>query len=139
MTRKMLTLVLLALFLLIGSNVQASEKQKRIKEVKLSSKDRIEKPAVKIEKRGDRNYVVGTILIDAKPESIWDVLVDYRHAPQVFKNLKLCEVVGQRGQIKLVRQIANTGSPIKFDYIVALVEKNRTASNGQEIPAHLKK
>jgi ribosome-associated toxin RatA of RatAB toxin-antitoxin module len=62
-------------------------------------------------------------LINAKPETIWDILVDYPHAPQVFKNLKLCEVVGQRGPIKLVRQLVNTGSPIKFDYTVALVEK----------------
>ncbi len=123
MLRRILTLVLLALSLLFGNNAQASEKQKRTKEVKLSYVAQIEKPAVKIEKRGDRNYVVGTVLIDAKPESIWDILVDYPHAPEVFKNLKLCEVVGQRGPIKLVRQVVNTGSPIKFDYTVALVEK----------------
>ncbi len=83
----------------------------------------IEKPSVKIEKRGDRDYVVGTILIEAEPESIWEVLVDYPNAPEVFKNLKSCEVVGQKGKAKLVRQLVNTGSPIKFDYTVALVEK----------------
>ncbi len=123
MTSRILTFALLALFLLIGNDALGSEKQKHTKEVKLSYVAHIEKPAVKMEKRGDRNYVVGTILIDAKPESIWDILVDYPNAPQVFKNLKLCEVVGQRGPIKLVRQLVNTGSPIKFDYTVALVEK----------------
>jgi ribosome-associated toxin RatA of RatAB toxin-antitoxin module len=123
MTRKILIFIFLSLFLLSGSNVQATEKEKRTKELKLSSIGKTEKPSVRIEKRGDRNYVVGTVLIDAKPESIWDVLVDYPHAPQVFKNLKLCEVVGQRGQTRLVRQLVNTGSPIKFDYTVALVER----------------
>jgi len=120
MFRRILILVLLALFFLIGENAKASEKQKA---KGLSHMMKLEKPAVKIEKRGDRNYVVGTVLIDATPESIWNVLVDYPNAPKVFKNLKSCEVVGQRGAVKLVRQIVNTGSPIKFDYVVALVEK----------------
>ena len=80
-------------------------------------------PSVRVERRGARNYVVGSVLVDAKAESIWDVLVDYPHAPQVFKNLKACEVVGQKGPAKLVRQRVNTGSPIKFDYTVALIEK----------------
>jgi ribosome-associated toxin RatA of RatAB toxin-antitoxin module len=81
------------------------------------------RPSVKIEKRGERSYVVGTILIDAEPEAIWDVLVDYPHAPEVFTNLKSCEVVGQKGEAKLIRQLVNTGSPFKFDYTVALVEQ----------------
>jgi hypothetical protein len=123
MTRRILTFVLLALFLLLADEAQASEKQKAADQIRLSNATKIEKPAVRIEKRGDRNYVVGTVLIDERPESIWDILVDYPNAPQVFKNLKLCEVVGQRGPIKLVRQLVNTGSPIKFDYTVALVEK----------------
>jgi uncharacterized membrane protein len=81
------------------------------------------KPVVRIEKRGQRNYVVGTIVIDAKPEPIWEILVDYPNAPQVFRNLKRCEVVGQKGQVKFIRQLVETGSPIRFDYIVALKEE----------------
>ncbi len=122
MTRILIS-ILLALFLLSGENAIASEKHSRTKELGHSDVAIIEKPVVKIEKRGDRSYVVGTVLIDAKPESIWDVLVDYPHAPKVFKNLKSCEVVGQRGSVKLVRQLVNTGSPIRFDYTVALLEK----------------
>lgn len=115
--------VLLAMFVLTGNEAQASKKQKSEDQFRLSNATKIDKPAVRIEKRGDRNYAVGSVLINERPESIWDILVDYPNAPQVFKNLKLCEVVGQRGPIKLVRQLVNTGSPIKFDYTVALVEK----------------
>ncbi|CAN5950781.1 unnamed protein product [Sphagnum jensenii] len=111
------------LFLLVGNNAQASEKEERTNAMKVSRAANMEKPLVKIEKRGNRNYVVGTVLIDAKPEAIWDVLVDYPHASKIYKNLKSCEVVGTKGAAKLVRQIVNTGSPITFDYTVAPVER----------------
>jgi uncharacterized membrane protein len=123
LVKRILILVLMALIFLYGKDAEASQKQKRLKDAGESSMTKIEKPLVQIEKRGERNYVVGTVLINAEPESIWDVLVDYPNAPQVFKNLKSCEVVGQKGKAKLIRQLVNTGSPIKFDYTVALVEK----------------
>jgi uncharacterized membrane protein len=79
-------------------------------------------PRVKIEKRGARSYVVGTVSINAQPENVWNVLVDYPKAPEVFENLKLCEVVESKGRVKLVRQVVRTGLPFEFDYIVALTE-----------------
>ncbi len=123
MVNRILILVLMALIFFAGSKAEAQEKRKRLKGAEVSSMTAIEKPSIQIEKRGEKDFVVGTVLIDAEPESIWDVLVDYPHAPQVFKNLKSCEVVGQKGQAKLIRQLVSTGSPIKFDYTVALVEK----------------
>jgi uncharacterized membrane protein len=81
------------------------------------------KPLVRVEKRVDHSYVVGTVIVNARIESIWDILVDYHNAPQVFQNLKSCEVVGKKGNAKLVRQVVRTGSPIKFDYTVALTEE----------------
>jgi ribosome-associated toxin RatA of RatAB toxin-antitoxin module len=121
--RRNLVIFAVAFSLLLGTKAKTSEIKEHADYAKNVRIERIEKPLVKIEKRGDRNYVVGTVLIDAKTESIWSVLVDYSHAPKIFKNLKSCEVVGQKGEAKLVRQIVNTGSPITFDYTVLLVEK----------------
>ena len=85
-----------------------------------------EKAMISVEKRGKRDYVVGSLNLNAPAERIWNILVDYHNAPQVFQNLKSCEVVGHEGDAKLIRQIVKTGSPIKFDYTVALTEEKPT-------------
>lgn len=81
-----------------------------------------EVPKVNFEKKGRLNYVVGSVLIDAPRDEVWDILVDYENAPEIFKNLSLCRVVGTEGDIKLVRQLVKPGGPVKFDYIVNLRE-----------------
>lgn len=82
------------------------------------------KAVVSEKKEGGFNYAVGAIEIDAPAEKIWQLVTDYDHADEIFSNLKKCEVVGTDGDTKLVRQfIQPAGSPIKFDYVVALKEK----------------
>lgn len=81
-----------------------------------------EVPKVNFEKKGRLTYVVGSVLINAPREAIWDILVDYENAPEIFKNLSLCRVVGTEGDMKLVRQLVRPGGPVKFDYIVNLRE-----------------
>ncbi len=80
------------------------------------------KPNVRTEKRGEYTYVVGSVLIEAPPDKVWDILVDYDKSPEIFTNLSLCQVVGTEGEVKLVRQLVKPGGPIKFDYVVNLVE-----------------
>ena len=80
------------------------------------------KPSVRTEKRGDYTYVVGSVLIDAPPDKVWDILVDYDKSPEIFTNLSLCQVIGTEGEVKLVRQLVKPGGPIKFDYVVNLTE-----------------
>lgn len=81
-----------------------------------------EKPDVFIERRGHLTYVVGSVLIDAPPEKVWETLVDYDKSPEIFTNLSLCQVIGNEGEVKLVRQLVRPGGPIKFDYVVNLTE-----------------
>ncbi len=81
-----------------------------------------EKPTVKIEKRDGLTYVVGSVTINAPREKIWDTLVDYDKAPEIFTNLSLCRVIGSEGEVKLVRQLVKPGGPVKFDYVVNLTE-----------------
>jgi carbon monoxide dehydrogenase subunit G len=77
---------------------------------------------VKLSKEGRLTYVVGSVRISAPREAIWEKLVDYDRAPEIFTNLSLCKVVGTDGDIKLVRQLVEPGGPFKFDYIVNLRE-----------------
>lgn len=81
-----------------------------------------DQPKVHIEKRDERTFVVGSILINAPREKVWETLVDYDKSPELFKNLTLCKVVGKEGEVKLLRQLVKPGGPIKFDYIVRLTE-----------------
>lgn len=80
------------------------------------------KPKIELDNKDNLHYVVGSVLINAPRELIWETLVDYENAPKVFKNLKLCQVVGTEGDTKLVRQLVKPGGPVKFDYIVNLKE-----------------
>lgn len=115
-------LVLLTWLSLCGSPLPAGalDKSPRTDEATLKDFDR--EPYTTVEKRGKRNYIVGTVLINASPEKVWDVLVDYHNAPEVFNNLKLCEVIGQKGKAKLIRQVVGNHTPFPFDYVVALTE-----------------
>jgi carbon monoxide dehydrogenase subunit G len=80
-------------------------------------------PQVKLLKEGRLTYVVGSVCIAAPREVVWERLVDYDNAPDIFTNLSLCQVVGTEGDIKLVRQLVEPGGPFKFDYIVNLREE----------------
>lgn len=81
-----------------------------------------EQPQVRVEKRDNHTYVVGSVLINAPRERVWSTLVDYDHSPEIFTNLSLCKVIGTEGEVKLVRQVVKPGGPIKFDYVVNLIE-----------------
>lgn len=81
-----------------------------------------EQPQVRVEKRDNHTYVVGSVLINTPRERVWSTLVDYDRSPEIFNNLSLCKVIGNEGEVKLVRQVVKPGGPIKFDYVVNLIE-----------------
>lgn len=81
-----------------------------------------EQPRVRVERRDNFTYVVGSVMIDAPRERVWSTLVDYDRSPEIFNNLSLCKVIGTEGEIKFVRQVVKPGGPIKFDYVVNLIE-----------------
>ena len=80
-------------------------------------------PTVSEERVGDKTFAVGTILVKAKPEKIWEILTNYANQPELFSTVKKCQVVEDKGAKKLVRQIVcPKGSPMHFDYIVEIDE-----------------
>jgi uncharacterized membrane protein len=114
--------ILLALWTLSANLLQAGAINKDSRLDEAAAQYAKGEPYIRLEKRGKRTYVVGTVFIKARPENVWDVLVDYHNAPGIFKNLKLCEVVGRKGKAKLVRQVVGNHTPLPFDYVVALTE-----------------
>jgi len=114
--------VLMAIFLVLLStsplHAHASDKTKG---------QRVDTSIItKMKRIGNREYAVGEIVLDAKPIQVWNVLTDYEHSPEVFKNLKSCSVVGNRGNRRLIRQVVEPIGFMKFDYIVAMLEKKPT-------------
>lgn len=80
-------------------------------------------PTVSEQKIGDKTFAVGTVIVKAKPEKIWEILTDYSNQPELFSTVKKCQVVEDKGAKKLVRQVVcPKGSPMHFDYIVEIDE-----------------
>ena len=82
-----------------------------------------ESPTVTEETINGKCYVVTKVLVKAKPEQVWQVLTDYRHASQVFPLLKKCEVIKDQGTTKITKhEIAPSGIPDTFEYILEVHE-----------------
>ncbi|HEY9757970.1 MAG TPA: SRPBCC family protein [Oculatellaceae cyanobacterium] len=80
-------------------------------------------PVVSEERQGNKTYAVGSVVVNAKAEHIWQLLTDYSNAPEIFNNVQKCEVVQDNGQNKLVRQsIHPKGTPLKFEYVMSIKE-----------------
>ena len=80
-------------------------------------------PTVSEQRQGNKTFAVGSVVVNASAEKIWQILTDYHNAPDVFSNLQKCEVVEDKGANKLVRQSVHPkGTPVKLEYIVAIKE-----------------
>jgi ribosome-associated toxin RatA of RatAB toxin-antitoxin module len=80
-------------------------------------------PVVSEERQGNKTYAVGSVVVNARPERIWQLLTDYNNAPDIFNNLQKCEIVQDNGSNKLVKQLVHPkGTPLKFEYVMAIKE-----------------
>lgn len=75
------------------------------------------------EKIGNKTFAVSRMTVNARPEHVWAVLTDYSNAPEVFENLKKCEVLEDKGNSKVVRHVIHpSGFPGTFDYTIEIKE-----------------
>ncbi len=99
------------------------------------------KPSINDETINGKSYSVSRTIIKAKPEQVWQVLTDYRHAVNIFPLLKKCEVLENRGSTKIAKhEIAPSGIPDTFEYILEvhetapkLVEWHRISGDFKEV------
>ena len=76
------------------------------------------------ERIGDQPYQVSRVLVKARPEQVWQVLTDYRGASNIFSTVKRCEVLVDKGPVKIIRfQIHPTGLLASFEYNLELHEQ----------------
>jgi len=82
-----------------------------------------EKPKVTDETIDGKPYCVSRLIVKARPDRVWQVLTDYRHAINVFPLLKKCEVTQDHGATKIVRhEIAPSGIPDTYEYLLEIRE-----------------
>jgi ribosome-associated toxin RatA of RatAB toxin-antitoxin module len=86
----------------------------------VSSED---KPSVYEETIDGKPFVVTKVLVKAKIEHVWPILVDYDNATRIFPILKKCELVEDKGTKKIVRhEIAPSGVPGTYEYVLEIQE-----------------
>jgi ribosome-associated toxin RatA of RatAB toxin-antitoxin module len=68
---------------------------------------------------GKKLFEVCRIQVKAKPDRVWQILTDYQNSPNVFPTMKKCEILQDKGNVKLMRQVIHpVGYPGTFDYVV---------------------
>jgi ribosome-associated toxin RatA of RatAB toxin-antitoxin module len=64
-------------------------------------------------------FEVCRIQVKARPDKVWEILTDYRNSPNVFPTMKKCEIIQDKGNVKLMHQVIHpVGYPGTFDYVV---------------------
>jgi ribosome-associated toxin RatA of RatAB toxin-antitoxin module len=67
----------------------------------------LETPSLSEETLNGKTYTVSHILVHATQDSVWRVLTDYKNAPKVFPQLKHCEIVENKGNVKVMKHQVN--------------------------------
>lgn len=80
-------------------------------------------PTLGEEQVAKKCFLTGKIKVHAKPEHVWNVLTDYSHHTAVFKRLRKCQVVSDKGATKIVAQeVHPSGQPATFEYKLEMKE-----------------
>ncbi len=81
------------------------------------------KPTVREEVVNGKSFYINKVVVNARPERVYQVLVDYLNAPKVFPILKKCQILESHGQKKIVKhQLAPTGLPVTYEYVIEISE-----------------
>jgi ribosome-associated toxin RatA of RatAB toxin-antitoxin module len=80
-------------------------------------------PPVVEEQIDKKSYEVTRLLVKARPEQVWQVLTDYNGAPAVFKTVKRCQVLSDKGTNKVIEhEIKPSGLMTSFKYDLEIKE-----------------
>jgi ribosome-associated toxin RatA of RatAB toxin-antitoxin module len=81
------------------------------------------KPVVSEELVHGKTFYVNKIVVNARPERVYQILTDYMNATKVFPILKKCEILQNHGQKKIVKhRLAPTGLPTSYEYVIEVSE-----------------
>jgi ribosome-associated toxin RatA of RatAB toxin-antitoxin module len=75
------------------------------------------------EMHGQKCFQVVKMVVKAKPEQVFRILVDYENAPSVFPHLKKCHVLEDHGATKIVQHQVQPSGPFgTYNYILEVKE-----------------
>lgn len=113
------SLLAFSLFFMALSPAMAAETPNVARLVALSTP----RPFQHEEKIGARHYQVATVMIDAKPEAVWNVLTDYEDTAHIFSNVKKLKVLKASGSSKEIAfEVTSMGGLCKYDYVLNVQE-----------------
>jgi ribosome-associated toxin RatA of RatAB toxin-antitoxin module len=76
-------------------------------------------PDLSEEAVGKKVFEVCRIQVKASPDKVWGILTDYRNSTNVFPTMKKCELLQDKGHVKVMRHVIHpAGYPGTFDYVV---------------------
>lgn len=97
------------------------------------------KPTVSEEVVNGKSFYVNKVVINARPERVYQVLVDYLNAPKVFPILKKCQILENHGQKKVVKhQLSPTGLPTSYEYVIEVSENTNHSLEWHRISGDFK-
>jgi ribosome-associated toxin RatA of RatAB toxin-antitoxin module len=87
-----------------------------------SCKTEVEAPVTE-ENVAGKTFSVARILVHARPEAVFQVLTDYANAPSVFPMMRKCQVLEDRGCIKIMKhKVAPSGPVGTYEYTLEVKE-----------------
>lgn len=115
--------ILMVLSFISATPAQAARKQDSNvnKQVSLVCPKSI--PTVEQLKVGNKSYQVAQVMINSKPEVVWDALTQYDRADEIYSNLKRLQILNDSGPQKTISfTVASMGGLWKYDYVLNINE-----------------
>lgn len=70
-----------------------------------------------------KSYSVVKTTIKASPDRVFQVLTDYENAHNVFPQVKKCEVLQDKGKVKIVKHVVTPSGPVgTYSYVLKIEE-----------------
>lgn len=86
-----------------------------------------------------KTFSVSHALIKAKPEEVWHVLTDYNNASRTFPMMKKCQVIEDKGHVKLMKHVvAPSGICGTYEYIIELKETDKKSLEWKRVSGSFK-
>ncbi len=75
------------------------------------------------QKVGNKSYQVAQVVINSKPDVVWDALTQYDRADEIYSNLKRLQIISDNGPQKTISfTVASMGGLWKYDYVLNISE-----------------
>lgn len=115
--------VLIVLSFISSTPAQAARKQDSTVNSQVSMASPKSIPSIEQLKVNNKNYQVAQVVINSKPDIVWDALTQYDRADEIYSNLKRLQILSDSGPQKTISfTVASMGGLWKYDYVLNINE-----------------